>query len=100
MKKNKEIKFRLNSTEKLVLQYKARQSGLSVSEYVRRASLGYKITAKLTEEELEIYSMLSKYSDNFRRIGNLFRQGDVTGMKETTLDLAREIKTHLKKFKN
>ena len=53
----------------------------------------------LTDDEIECYKNLSKYADNFRRISNLFKLGDVTGMKKETLETSRLIKKHLEKLK-
>ena len=97
--KNKILKMRVSTLEKAIIVKKAAQSGITVSEYLRGRALNYAITYKLTKEELECYKSLSKYADNFRRISNLFKLGDVTGMKNETLETSRMIKEHLEKFK-
>jgi glycine cleavage system protein P-like pyridoxal-binding family len=48
---------------------------------------------------LECYLTLSKYADNFRRISNLFKAGDITGMKNETLETSKIIRQHLEKLK-
>ena len=98
MKKNKKIEFRVTNTEHLIIRNKATKVGCSMSEYLRGTSLDYPLTYKLTNEEIEIYKQLNKFSDNFRRISNLFKLGDVTGVKEASIETAKLIRIHLNKL--
>ncbi|MCT4085517.1 mobilization protein [Elizabethkingia anophelis] len=97
--KNQFIKLRVTRLEKLQIEKRAKSTGNSVSEFIRLLALGYEIKSKLNEKEIECYQNLSKFSDNFRRISNLFKAGDVTGMKAETLEASRLIRTHLEKLK-
>ena len=76
------VKFRVSKLDKKVIQHKAAKCGLSVSEFLRRAAFDKEIKTRLTEEEIRCYQTLSNYADNFRRISNLFKAGDVTVMKK------------------
>ena len=93
--KNKVLRFRVSSLEHQIIQKKITKTGLSMSEFFRRLSLELDLKTTLTEDEIEG----SKYADNFRRISNLFKLGDVTGMKNEMLETSRIIKSHLEKFK-
>jgi len=64
----------------------------------RRLAFEKELKSRLSEEEIECYKSLSKYADNFRRISNLFKIGDVTVMKQETMEVGRLIREHLKKF--
>jgi len=99
MKKNKKIEFRVTNTEHLIITNKAAKIGCSMSEYLRGTALEYPLTYKLSTDEIEVYKQLNKFSDNFRRISNLFKLGDVTGVKETSLETAKLIRIHLNKLK-
>lgn len=96
--KNFVIKFRVSIIEQKIIAKKASKAGLTVSEFLRRLALEKEIKNRLTEEEILCYKSLSKYADNFRRISNLFKLGDVTGMKNETLEASRQIRKHLEKF--
>ncbi|ROI11026.1 mobilization protein [Kaistella haifensis] len=96
--KKKIIKFRVSNLEDLIIRKKIEKTGLSVSEFMRRISLELELKNKLTEDEILCYKNLSKYADNFRRILNLFKAGDVTGMKKETMETSKIIREHLKKF--
>lgn len=99
MKKTKKIEFRVTLTEHLIIKNKAKKTGCSVSEYLRSTTLDYPLTYKLSTEEIGVYQQLNKYADNFRRISNLFKLGDVTGVKETSIETAKLIREHLNKLK-
>jgi len=76
---------------------KAKRSGLTLSEYIRRSLFEQEITERFTEEHMELYKMLIKYHNNFKSIGNMFKKRNPKLM-QTAYDLADEIKAHLKKF--
>ena len=91
------VKFRCSVYEKKLLNIKASSSGLSLSEYIRRAVFEKEITERFKEEHIEIYKMLLKYHNSFKSIGNMYRKRNPK-LTETVYDLANEIKSHLKRF--
>lgn len=93
------IKFRVSKIENLIIKKKASNSGVSVSELMRGLVFNYKLSNKLTPEEVECYQLLAKYADNFRRISNLFKLGDVTAVKEESIATSKLIREHLLKLK-
>lgn len=93
------IKFRVSKIENLIIKKKASNSGVSVSELMRGLVFNYKLSNKLTENEVECYLLLAKYADNFRRISNLFKLGDTTGVKEEAIATSKLIREHLLKLK-
>ena len=66
---------------------------------MRKLALEKEIKSRLTSEEIECYKTLSKYADNLRRISNLFKLGDVTGVKNESLETSKLIRNHIEKFK-
>lgn len=97
--RDKIIKFKVSKIESLIIKKKASNSGISVSELMRGLVFNYKLSNKLTPEEVECYQLLSKYADNFRRISNLFKLGDTTGIKEESIATSKLIREHLLKLK-
>lgn len=97
--KSKKIQIRVSNTEFYIINNKAKQAGITTSEFLRATALDYNLSYKLTSEEIEIYKELNKFSDNFRRIGNLFKQGDSTKVKEVSIETARLIREHLNRIK-
>ena len=97
--KNKEFRFRVSPLEHQIIKNKITKTGLSISEFMRRLSLDLELKNKLTDDEILCYKYLSKFANNFRRISNLFKLGDVTGVKNETLETSRLIKKHLEKLR-
>jgi len=91
------VKFRCSVYEKKLLNIKAKRSGLSLSEYIRRSIFETEITERFTDEHIQLYKMLIKYHNNFKWIGNMYKKRNPK-LKEMVYELANEIKTHLKKF--
>ena len=99
MKKIKKIEFRVTLTEHLIIKNRADKTGCTMSEFLRNTALEYPLSYKLSPDEIEVYKQLNKFSDNFRRISNLFKFGDVTRVKETSVETAKLIREHLNKLK-
>lgn len=91
------VKFRCTVYEKKLLMVKAKITGLSLSEYVRRTVFEQTITERFTEEHIELYKMLLKYHNNFKSIGNMFKRRN-PALTQKVHELADDIKVHLKKF--
>jgi hypothetical protein len=99
MLKKERIEIRLSKIDKLILVKKSEKTGLSLSQYVLSCAMLYEIKNRLSEDEIECYQTLTKYADNFRRISNLFKLGDTTAVKETSIETAKLIREHLLKLK-
>ena len=97
--KPKTLRFRVSNSEYYIIKNKAKQAGVTISEYVRSRALDYDLTYKLTEEEIIVYKQLNSFSDHFRRISNLFKLGDITKVKEVSVETAELIRKHLEKLK-
>lgn len=96
--KNKKIEFRCTLYEKKLLKVKAKNAGVSLSEFCRKAASEKLIKERLTPDQIDLYRMLVKYHNNFKSIGNLFRNKDSDFYKKVN-ETADEIKTHLQNFK-
>jgi len=92
------VQFRCSIYEKKLLRVKADRSGLSISEYCRRAAFEDRIIERLTQEQIEMYKMLTKYEINFKRIGNMYRKR-TPKLADEVVQLANEIRNHLLSFK-
>ena len=91
------VKFRCSVYEKKLLKVKAKRSGFTLSEYIRRSLFEKEITERFTDEHIELYKMLIKYHNNFKSIGNMYKKRNPK-LTQEVYDLANEIKAHLKKF--
>lgn len=91
------IKFRCTLFQKKLLKAAAKKSGISLSEFCRKAALEKKIVERLTDDEIAAYKNLTKFHNNFKWIGNMFRKSD-PNLSTAVYNLADEIKAHLQKF--
>ncbi|MCK0135974.1 MULTISPECIES: mobilization protein MbpA [Flavobacteriaceae] len=96
--KNEFVQFRCSIYEKKLLRVKADRSGLSISEYCRRAAFDDRIIERLTQEQIEMFKMLSRYETNFKLIGNMFRKRNPK-LADEVVQLASEIRRHLLSFR-
>lgn len=97
MKKEK-IEFRCTRYEKKIFKKKAEIAGLTLSEFCRKSVSDQKIIERLSDDEIQVYKMLVKYSNNFSAIGNMYKKRDPNLSKEV-YRLAREFRIHLQNFK-
>ena len=98
-KKKENIKIRVSSFDKKLLQIKAKENGLSVSELLVRSALNRKIVSPMTAEEIERYKELKQYQTNFARLSNMIKGNDPALYFEIKRLIA-ELSDHLKKIKN
>ncbi|MCR9229246.1 MAG: hypothetical protein NXH90_17630 [Flavobacteriaceae bacterium] len=92
------VQFRCSVYEKKLLKVKVRKSGLSISEYCRRAAFEGRIVERMTDEQIEAYKLFVKYQRNFSLITNMFRKRNPR-LAEETAQLAKEIREHLLNIK-
>jgi hypothetical protein len=92
------VQFRCSIYEKKLLRVKADRSGLSISEYCRRAAFDDRIIERLTQEHIELYKMLTKYETNFKLIGNMYRKRNPK-LADEVVRLATDIRGHLLSFR-
>lgn len=92
------IKFRVSIMEKRIIQQRAKQANLSVSEFLRKAAFNKPIKQRLTDEEFEIYLGLQKFLNDLQRIKNFFAKGSYPKMSEAVIEMISKLKEHLKKI--
>lgn len=97
MLRSKKVEFRCSILDKRIIEKKASEAGLSVSEYCRKSALRQKISSRLDDEELRVYLELSEYRNHFIRISNLLKDKDSAFAKEVK-NTATLIRTHLEKL--
>jgi len=98
MNKTKNILLRVSLFDEKLIKIKAKDCGLSTSEYLRRCALNKQLPKALDSDELEVYKDLKKFYNNFNAISNLFKKGDHQKMLSEIEELKFELKNHLKKI--
>ena len=98
MKKTTRTAFRSSVYDKKRIKVRARVCNLTLSEYCRRAALGQRTPALLTEEEVEIYKGLQQFRNNFVHLANIWHKRN-PGMFRKNMEVAELVREHLLKFK-
>ena len=96
--RKRKIECRVTNTEWLILKKKAKDAGITLSEYIRGTALNYDLAYKLTESEITSYKQLTELKNNFQRISNYMKH---KANYEILLEIQNTItfiNNHLKKF--
>ncbi|MFV0522720.1 MAG: plasmid mobilization protein [Mangrovibacterium sp.] len=98
IKRTRKIECRVSNLEKLVLQKKAQEAGVTLSDYVRTVALDYDLAYKLTADEVQCYKELTKLKNNFQNIANFMKYRASSELRTAIRETIEEVNKHLKKF--
>jgi hypothetical protein len=73
-KKEKRVSLRFTKTEYSNIKENANTAGNTISNFIRRATLGEKIHPKLTVEEMAVVRQLIGISNDLNKISNAFKK--------------------------
>lgn len=96
-KKEEVIHVRVTNLEKKIIALNAKNSGLSVADYIRKCATNKTINNRLTQDELEVYKTLVEFHNNFKRIANRFQYEDLS-VKDYCVETANQILKHLNRL--
>lgn len=65
------VKVRLKTTERFLIESKARQAGMRISDWVREATLKAKVVSRLTAEDRRVLHMLAGMANNLNQLTKL-----------------------------
>ena len=91
------VKVRYTSTEKRLLRSFSDSVGITVSEYIRSKSLDYKLTTRLTQEEVAYLRVLIGMATNLNQIAKKVNMGEATNMLVSEILIT--INNQIRKFK-
>lgn len=98
IRRKRKIECRVTNAELLILRKKAKQAGITLSEYIRGVALNYQLAYKLTEDEIQSYKELTNLKTNFQRISNYMKYKSTEELRTAILETTQLVNTHLKKF--
>lgn len=93
-KKNRteRIEIRCDYMQKEVIKIKAKESNMSVSEYMLYCGLGRQLPKLMSEGELEAFKELRQFQTNFARISNYIKQYNDEALKAEVRELLEQTK--------
>ena len=92
MKRSERIEIRCDIFQKEVIKMKAKESNMSVSEYMLYCGLGRQLPKPMTSEELEAFKELKQFQTNFARISNFIKKYDDESLKQEVRELLEKTK--------
>lgn len=96
-KKSQAVSVRMTPMERMLIESRAEETGMSMSSYMVQCSLGKELKL-LNREQKSAYKNLATYHSHFARIGTLIRnRADISS--EVT-EVVREIKKQLEILRN
>ena len=96
-KKSHAVSVRMTPMERMLIESRAKETGMSMSNYMVLCSLGKELRL-LSQEEKTAYKHLATYHNHFSRIGNLVRNR--TDISAELTEVIREIKKQLEVLRN
>lgn len=96
-KKSQAVSVRMTPMERMLIESRAKDTGMSMSSYMVLSSLGKELKF-LSQEQKTAYKHLATYHSHFSRIGTLVRnRADIS---EEVFEVVREIKKQLEIIRN
>jgi hypothetical protein len=96
-KKSQAVSVRMTPMERMLIESRAKDTGMSMSSYMVLCSLGKELKL-LSKEQKTSYKHLATYHSHFSRIGSLVRnRADITA---EVSEVIREIKKQLDEIRN
>lgn len=65
------VKVRLTTTERFLIESKARQAGMRISDWFREATLKAKVMTRMTTEDRRVLHMLAGMANNLNQLAKL-----------------------------
>ena len=96
-KKSHAVSVRMTPMERMLIESRAKETGMSMSSYMVLCSLGKELKL-LTLEQKTAYKHLATYHSHFSRIGTLVRNNSDISAEVT--EVIREIKKQLEMLRN
>lgn len=87
------IEMRISKEDKAIIEQKARKTGLTTSEFIRRSALGRRLPCYGDTTLLQEYSMqLGKIGSNLNQIAKYFNQGFISdSLRKEIRETCREL---------
>lgn len=96
VKKCHNIRVRLTSSERFLIEQKAKEAGMLPSAWFRQAAKRAKVVARLTPEDLRILRMLAGIANNLNQITHLAHKEGLLSVQKRCRDILAEIDETLK----
>ena len=90
------VKVRLTTTERFLIDNKAQQAGVRISDWFREAILKAKVVPRITTEDRRVLHMLAGMANNLNQLTKLAHTGGVVSIAIKCSSLLEDIDQALK----
>ena len=98
VKRESGIRVRLSKTEYYLIEQKAKQAGMKISDWFRQAAKRAKVTGRFTPEEMKMMHTLTGMANNLNQLTKLAHQQGLLVMQRKCRELLSLIDDTLKYF--
>jgi len=98
IKREKDIRVRLNASERFLIDSKAKEAGMRPSNWVRAAAKSAKVVPRLSAADLGILRMLTGLANNFNQLVKLAHTYGLLTVARKCQEIIAEIDKVLKKL--
>ena len=99
--RKKQIHLRVTLLEKKWIERTAAETGLTVSDFLRKSAFNKEVRVRFSEDEIALFKTLQQYHTNFKRIGNIIRKnkGEINQtLIEEINQVTNDVKSLIKRF--
>ncbi|PAW93913.1 hypothetical protein CKK33_10575 [Mucilaginibacter sp. MD40] len=100
IKRESHAKIRLTATERLVYDKRAKEAGMSLSDFVRAAAKSARVTARLSVDDMKLMRMLAGLANNLNQLTRLAHRDGLLSVARKCSEVLNEIDQALKYFNN
>ena len=90
------IRVRLTTTERFLIESKAREAGMQISDWIRAAALKAKVVGRISAEDRRILHLLAGMANNLNQLTKLAHTGGIMSIVISCDNLLTEIDQTLK----
>lgn len=100
VRRDKELRIRMNSNELFLIRSKAKDAGMHVSTWIRQAAKTARIAPRWTPEQMQVFRMLFGMANNLNQLARQANSGQLLFVARKCDALLIEINQTLKHLNN
>lgn len=100
VRRESHLMIRLTTTERFLIESRAKKAGLTPSEWFRKSALKAKVTAKLTTDDLKLLRSLAGMANNLNQIARIANKEGLLVVQKKCRELIAAIDRKFKELKS
>lgn len=100
VKRSRVCMIRLTALEEFAIAGKARNAGVTISDFFRRSAQKAKVVARLTLEEIALYRIITGMANNLNQLTHLAHKDGLLSVQRNCRNLLEELDIALNELKS